>query len=134
MVVNAHSEPVVYPHPQPANDAAAGGADQVTRQELRRLEARLDGRLQEVNARVILHDGRFSAMGDRVNQTDRRSDASSARVDSRLRALDRRLDSLDARVRAMEGEIDAMDEHVSTVERRQNARWWRRRRGQHSRR
>lgn len=113
---------------QPGKDPLASDADPVPRHELRRLEARLEARLQEVNARIVLHDGRFAAMGDRINQTDRRSDALSARVDSRLRALDRRLDAIEARFDAIEAHLGATDAHVSTIRGRLSARWWRRRR------
>jgi hypothetical protein len=82
-----------------------GGAEPPTRDDLRRLEARLDARLQEVNARVVLHDGRFAAMGDRINQTDRRCDALSARIDSRLRSMDRRFDTVETR-------LDTTDIHL----------------------
>jgi len=109
---------------QPGNDPPAGAADPVPRQELRRLEARLEARLQEVNARIVLHDGRFAAMGDRINQTDRRNDALSARIDSRLRALDRRLDAIEARFDAIEAHLGAVDARVSTIRGRINARWW----------
>ena len=113
---------------QPSNGQRAGDADPVPRQELRRLEARLEARMPDVNARVMLHDGRFAAMGDRLNQTDRRSDALSARLDSRLRGLDRRLDSVEARLDAIETHLGTIDAHVSTIMGRLNARWWRRRR------
>lgn len=69
-----------------------------TRGDLRKVEARLDARLQEINARLMLHDGRFAAMGDHINQADRRSDALSARVDARLRSMDRRFDTIESRL------------------------------------
>jgi len=75
-----------------------GGADPVTRDDLRRLEERFDARFQEIKARIVLHDGRFAAMGDRINQTDRRCDALGARVDSQLRSMDRRFDGVETRL------------------------------------
>jgi len=106
-----------------------------SRDDLRRLEARLDSRLQEVNARIVLHDGRFAAMGDRVNQSERRSDALSARIDSRLRSIDSRLRSIDRRFDGVGNRLDHADDRLQEtrdslhddilVSRR---RWWKRRR------
>jgi chromosome segregation ATPase len=113
---------------QPGTDPLAGGADPVPRHEQRRLEARLEARLQEVNARIVLHDGRVCRDG-RPGQPGRSTgDALSARVDSRLRALDRRLDAIEARFDAIKAHLDATDARVTTIRGRLNARWWRRRR------
>ncbi|HEY8545457.1 MAG TPA: hypothetical protein VIL36_10435 [Acidimicrobiales bacterium] len=77
---------------------SGGGADPPTKDDLRQLESRIDARLQEVNARLVLNDGRFAAITDRVNQADRRADALSARVDARLRTIDQRFDAIDQRL------------------------------------
>jgi len=101
-----------------------GGAEPPTRDDLRRLELRLDARLQEVNARVVLHDGRFAAMGDRINQNDRRSDALSARIDSRLRSMDRRFDGLETHLDTtdarMQDTSDRLLHEVKASRRQQN--------------
>lgn len=75
-----------------------GGVDPPTRDDLRRIESRIDAQMQEVSARLVLHDGRFAAMTDRINQADRRADAMSARIDARFRTVDRRFDSVDDRL------------------------------------
>lgn len=74
-----------------------GGADPPTRDDLRRIESRIDAQMQEVSARLVLHDGRFAAMTDRINQADRRADAMAARFDARFRTIDRRFDTVDDR-------------------------------------
>lgn len=79
-----------------------GGVEPPSRDDLRRLESRLDARLQEVSARLVLNDGRFAAISDRVTQSDRRSDALSSRVDARLRTIDERFDTIDHRLDASE--------------------------------
>lgn len=84
---------------------AGSGAVPATRDDLRGVEVRLDSRLQEVAARLVLHDGRFAAMGDRVNQADRRNDALSARVESRHKAFDRRFDAVDYQIEQAKGEL-----------------------------
>lgn len=90
--------------------------------ELRLLEARLDARLQEVNARIVLHDARFAAMGDRINQTDYRGDSLSARIDSRLRGIDSRLDHIELRIQQYR---DLLHDELITSQR---VRWWPKRR------
>lgn len=101
-----------------------GSAEPPTRDDLRRLELRLDARLQEVNARVVLHDGRFAAMGDRINQNDRRSDALSARIDSRLRSMDRRFDAVETRLDTTDARVqdtrDRVLDEVKASRRQQN--------------
>ena len=105
----------------PTNDAA-----RLTRDDLRRFEARMDARLQEVNARLVMHDGRFAALADRLSQTSRRADVLSDRVDSRLRSIDRRFAALDTRLdatdtrsgKARDQLIDALRDHNSAVARR----------------
>ena len=83
-----------------------GGVDPPPRDDdLRRLESRIDARLQEVNARLVLNDGRFAAITDRVNQADRRADALSARVDARLRAIDLRFDAIGHRLDASDARM-----------------------------
>jgi len=89
-----------------------GGVDPPTRDDLRRLEARFDARLQEVNARIVLHDGRFAAMGDRINQTDRRCDALAARIDSRLRSMDRRFDGMENRLDNTDARVQETQDRV----------------------
>lgn len=93
-----------------------GGASPPTRDDLRRLEARTDTRLQEVNARIVLHDGRFAAMGDRINQTDRRTDALSARLDSRLRGIDRNFGDIEADMKAVRAGFAEMDARLCRIE------------------
>ena len=99
-----------------------------SRDDLRRLEARLDSRLQEVHARIVLHDGRFAAMGDRINQSERRSDALSARIDSRLRSIDRRFDGVENRLDHADDRLqetrDSLHDDILVSRRR----WWKRRR------
>ena len=77
---------------------AGDGDEPVSRDDLRRVEARLEARLQEVFARLVLHDGRFAAMSDRVSQADRRADTFRSRLDSELAVVDRRFDGLDSRL------------------------------------
>lgn len=89
-----------------------GGADPPTRDDLRRLEARFDARLQEVNARIVLHDGRFAAMSDRIHQSDRRTDALSARIDSRLRSIDRRFDGVENRLDNTDARVQETQDRV----------------------
>lgn len=74
---------------------AAGEAVPPPRDDLRRLEAHVNARFDEANARLVLLDGRFAAAGDRIRQAERRSDTSSARIDSRLRTVDRQLADID---------------------------------------
>ena len=105
-----------------------GGAVPPTRDDLRRFEARLDSRLQEINARLVLHDGRFAAMGDRSNQTDRRSDALSARTDSRIRSMDRRFDTIENRLDRLATQLVSIGDDLAAIQDRTNIRWWRRRR------
>jgi len=89
-----------------------GRADPPTRDDLRRLEARLDARLQEVNARIVLHDGRFAAMGDRINQTERRTDALAARIDSRMRSIDRRFDGVESRLDSTDARVQQTQDRL----------------------
>lgn len=97
-----------------------------TRDDLRRLEARLDARLQEINARLVMHDGRFAAMGDRVNQADRRNDALSARVEARMRSMDRRFDTIDIRLDVLAAQLDAIGHDFAAIRDRINKSWWQR--------
>lgn len=89
-----------------------GGAEPQNRDDLRRLEARLDARMQEVSARLILHDGRFAAVGDRIDQTDRRCDALSTRIDSRLRGIDRRFDNVEHRIETTDARVQQTQDRV----------------------
>lgn len=86
---------------------AASPDDQetLTRDDLRRLEARVQARLAEVAAWPVLDDGRFAAMTDRLDQADRRADSLAARLDSglgtiadRVEGLGNRHDLLDTRL------------------------------------
>lgn len=82
-----------------------------TADDLRRLEARVDARLHEIIARLVLHDGRFAAMGDRIDQSNRRADVLSARIDARLLSIDRRFDAPDTRIDLTDARVvDARDE------------------------
>jgi hypothetical protein len=93
-----------------------GGVEPPTRDDLRRIESRLDARLQEVSARLVLNDGRFAAISDRVNQSDRRTDALSSRVDARLRTIDQRFDAIDLRFDASEkGMADTRDRLLDAI-------------------
>lgn len=102
-----------------------GGAAAATAHDLRRLEARIDARLHEIMARLVLHDGRFAAMGDRIDQSNRRADVLSERIDARLLSIDRRFDALDTRIDltdARAGEArdqltDALRDHNRAVSR-----------------
>ena len=82
--------------------------------DLRRLEARVDARLHEITARLVMHDGRFAAMADRITQTDRRADALSARIDGQFRSVDRRFDALETRIDITEARIVEMPTSSST--------------------
>ena len=93
--------------------------------DLRRLGARLDARLQEVNARIVLHDGRFAAMSDRINQTDRHADALSARIDTWMRSIDRRFDTADNRLDWQDERHQEVLDRLNDIER---APWWSHRR------
>ena len=74
-----------------------GDAEPLTRDDLRRLEARLDARIQEVRGRVVVQDGRVTAMGERIDQVDRRCDVLSERIDIQFRRVDHRFDAVEAR-------------------------------------
>lgn len=73
------------------------GAVPASAEDFLRFEARLNARLGELMARLVLHDGRFVALTDRLNQHDRRADATSARVDAHFDAVDARFNRVDAR-------------------------------------
>ena len=91
-------------------------AEPLSRKELRQFEARLDARVQEIAARLVLHDGRFAAMTDRLNQAGRRADALAARIDSSFDAVDRRFDSLDTRLDTADARLaNTHDELVDLV-------------------
>jgi len=84
--------------------------------DLLRLESRIDARLQEVSARLVLHDGRFAAMTDRVNQADRRADTLSSRIDVQLRSIDHRFDAVDKRLDASEARmLDTRDQLLGEI-------------------
>jgi len=101
-----------------------GACDPPTRDDLRRLEARVDARLQEINARIVLRDGRFAAVSDRINQTDRRTDALSGRIDSRLRSIDRRFDGIEIRLDQQDARLQELVDQLIDVERTLTAPWW----------
>ena len=95
---------------------SGGGVDPPNRDDLRRLEARLDARLQEVNARLVLNDGRFAAMADRIHQTDRRVDSLSARIEPRLRSMERRFDAIDTRLDLTDARmVDTRDQLIGEM-------------------
>ena len=74
------------------------GTAPASAEDFQRLEARLNARIQEILASLVLHDGRFAALTDRVNQHDRRAAATAARADARFDAADHRFDRTDARI------------------------------------
>lgn len=80
---------------------AAGEVVPPSRDDLRRLEAGVNARFDEANARLVLLDGRFAAAGDRIRQAERRTDTSAARIDSRLRTVDRQLADIDRHLHAV---------------------------------
>jgi hypothetical protein len=75
-----------------------GGTEPPTRDEFRRLEARLDAQLQAVSARVTRHDGQFTDIGVRISDVDRRCDMLSERLERRFRSVDRRFDTVEERL------------------------------------
>lgn len=77
---------------------SGGGTEPPTRDELRQLEARLDARLQQVSARLVLHDGQITKMGTDIEFIDRRVEVLSERVESRFRSLDERFNSVESRL------------------------------------
>lgn len=75
-----------------------GGTEPPTRDELRQLEARIDARLQQVNAKLLVHDGQIAEVTGAVERVDRRVDVMSERVESRFRSLNERFNSVDSRL------------------------------------
>lgn len=75
-----------------------GGTEPPTRDELRQLEARIDARLQQVNAKLLLHDGQIAEATGAVERVDRRVDVMSERVESRFRSLNERFNSVESRL------------------------------------
>jgi hypothetical protein len=75
-----------------------GGTEPPTRDELHQLEARIDARLQQVNAKLLLHDGQIAKVGGAVDQVDRRVDVMSERMESRFRSLNERFNSVESRL------------------------------------
>jgi hypothetical protein len=67
--------------------------DPATRDDLRKLEARIDARFQAVNARFIAVDGRFATMGDRVKEVEEQTQTLARRFEHRFRSIDNRLDA-----------------------------------------
>lgn len=91
-------------------------SDRLAREDLRRFEGRLDARLQEIAARLVLDDGRFAALTDRLNQSNRRHDVIAARFDSRVRSIDNRLDALDTRLDAADARyLDVRDQLLDAL-------------------
>lgn len=79
---------------------------------------RVEARLQEVNARLVLHDGRFAAAGDRVNQADRRLETLSSRLNERLATVTRRADALDDHSERVEHQLGTWSGQAHTIEQR----------------
>jgi hypothetical protein len=79
-----------------------GDAELITRDDLRRLEARLDARIQGVGSRVTEHDGRLAVLSERADHLDRRCDILSERIDIQFRRVDDRFDMVDARLDRVE--------------------------------
>lgn len=72
--------------PQPEDDNLF-----LTRDELRRLEARFDSRLQ---AELGLRDDRVAAIASRIDLTEKYTDALAERLDDGLETVGRRFDAL----------------------------------------
>lgn len=92
-------------------------------EELRQVEARLEARIQEIAARLVLNDGRFAALTDRLNEAGRRADATATWMDSSFATIDRRFDTLDTRLDTADTRltdthhqlIDRMREHRAAL-------------------
>ena len=75
--------------------------EKVRREDIRRLEERIDAlrkemytQITELRERVSKLEGAFTQLVDRIGDLDKRIDA----LDKRIDALDRRIDSLDKRI------------------------------------
>jgi hypothetical protein len=85
-----------------------GDPEPLTKDDLRRLEARVDARLQWVNDRMGMYDRQHSVLGERIDQLDLRCDMLSARIDSRLHRIDQRFDAVDTRLETSDGHMREM--------------------------
>ena len=85
----------------------------LTRDDMRRLEARFHAWLAELAAWPALHDGRFAALTGRLDEADRRADSLAASLDSGLDTIADDFDGLDSRSDRLESRIT--DLRTSTV-------------------
>jgi hypothetical protein len=85
-----------------------GDMDPPSKDDLRRLEARIDARLQHVSVRMGVYDRQYSVLGERIDQLDLRCDLLSARIDSRLHRIDQRFDSVESRLETSDGHMQEM--------------------------
>lgn len=97
-----------------------GDAEPLTRNDLRRLEASINARLQRVGERLGLHDRQFTALGERIEQVDARCDVISARIDTRLHRMDRRFDSVESQLDTSDGHMREMLHEVKAGRKHQS--------------
>lgn len=89
-----------------------GDPEPLTRDDLRRLEARVDARLQWVHERMGVFDRQRSVLGERVDQLDLRCDMLSARVDSGLHRMNERFDAVESQLDRSHGNMREMLDEV----------------------
>lgn len=95
----------------PPPDGSATPAEE----RLRRHEARVEARFQEVYARLVLQEGRFAAANDRLGQADRKLDVLAARADRHLQDLDHQANALHGRLDTLDRRAD--DWHRELIDR-----------------
>lgn len=89
-----------------------GGTEPPTKDDFRRLEARLDAQLQAVSARVTRHDGQLVDIDGRITAVDRRCDLLSDRLDTRFRSIERRFDTVEEQLESSDARKEEAHQEV----------------------
>jgi hypothetical protein len=76
--------------------------EHLTRDDLRRVEARLDRHIQEANARIVMVDRHVATTGERIDALAQRSDSHAAESVARLRSITSQLEAITQRLGAIE--------------------------------